>query len=115
MGEIDLTHFGCLFIALMKLHNEIQTDLYRHHKVSYWVLLILRIGFWMCDRETLCHLHNVGRISFIRAVSGLHVRIFAKYLNFIKNAQLCHLSHITKPLKEGVSKTVFLLLFQTSC
>ena len=111
MGEIDFTHFWCLFIALMKLHNEIQTNLYRHHKVSHWVLLILRIGFWMCDRETLCHLHNVGRISFLRAVSGLHVRIFAKYLNFIKNAQLCHLSHITKPLKEGVSKTVFLLCY----
>ena len=48
MWEIDLTHFWCLLIALMKLHNEIETNLYRHHKVSYWVLLILRIGFWMC-------------------------------------------------------------------
>ena len=61
MGEIDFTHFWCLFIALMKLHNEIQTNLYRHHKVSYWVLLILRIGFWMCDRETLCYLHNIRK------------------------------------------------------
>ena len=52
MWEIDLTHFWCLFIALMKLHNEIETNLYRPQGVvlgpldpKNWVLDVSRYSF----------------------------------------------------------------------